>query len=142
MKKKLFLLSTLVIVSINMLAQTANKDHYLGYDNQHLLCQNNSSEERLEYISLTVGYNGEWAFIFYPNGNFSSREWYGYNGRYDTRYMKDITTSNGTYYITRVNGHRRVYFKFKNGKEKTGTLTYDGNGAKLTYNNYVLREIQ
>ncbi len=104
-----------------------------------------SSDEEVEYldnISVTFGVHGEWSFVLYSDGTFKSRDWYGYHGHYDTKYMKDITISSGTYYITQEGDARIVHFRFRNGKEKNGFLYYYNRGAELSYDRIRHKEIE
>lgn len=134
MKTKFLCLIVLTTLNLCAYAQSAYVVPNFTRENPDDLYRKSSSDERLDNISATFGISGEWSFILYSNGTFESREWYGYNGRYDTRYMKDITTSSGTYYITmNENGARIVHFRFRNGKEKNGFLRYKNRGAELSF---------
>lgn len=147
MKKKLLLcLIAITLLNANIYAQFGSAyvvPNFTHENPNELYEKNNDSEERLANISATFGVDGEWSFVLYSDGTFESRDWYGYNGHYDTRYMKDITTSSGTYYITRnENGSRIVHFRFRNGREKNGFLRYKNRGAELSYSNITHSEIQ
>ena len=142
MKNKLLSLLVIAFFECNIYAQSAYVVPNFTHENPNDLYKNSSSDERLENISATFGISGEWSVVLYSNGTFESRDWYGYHGHYDTNYMKDITTSSGTYYITRnENGARIAHFRFRNGKEKNGFLRYNNRGAELSYAGMTHREI-
>ncbi len=109
------------------------------YSNSGGIYKSNDSEPtktRIPNITVTFGLNGEWTFSFSSNGTFRSREWIGYHGRFDTQYMKNISTYSGTYYITEdSSGFKTIYLRYGNGNEKTAILSYNiGNArAKLSF---------
>lgn len=100
-------------------------------------------ETRIPNISVTFGINGEWAFSFSSNGTFSSREWYGYHGLFDTRYIKEMSNYSGTYYITEKSnsGRKTIHLRYSNGKQKKATLRYKSTRAELYYESMTLDQM-
>lgn len=85
------------------------------------------SEKKLPNISVTVGNsNGIWTYRFYSSGSFEKHEFttntYG-------RMIEDKGVKSGTYYITEdESGYKRVYLRYSNGAEQTGSLRYKYSG--------------
>ena len=144
MKPRFLCLIALTMLNLDLIAQSAYVVPNIIPGSPKDYQETSSSDERFDNISATFGLDGEWSFILYSDGTFRSRDWYGYHGHFDTNFMRDITTSSGTYYITRnEHGERIVHFRFRNGKEKTGSIRYTHHGeAKLSYAGKTHSEIQ
>lgn len=120
---------------------SSNSSYNSGNGGSNYQTSYQPTEEREPNISATYGFNGEWSFVFYSNGTFKSRVWYGKHGEYDTQYMKDIRDLGvGTYYIIRRQldasyAQHIVHLRFSNGREATGRLKYvkGASGSSFEY---------
>jgi hypothetical protein len=102
----------------------------------------NSEGERVGNISAEFGLGEDWTFVFYYDGSFESREWYG-PGQKWARPMRRIVEYEGTYYITKdQKGKKTIHLQYSNGKERDVCLRYEGNRAIVSYDNKAHKEIQ
>ena len=102
----------------------------------------NSTGERVGNISAEFGFGEDWTFVFYYDGTFESREWYG-PGQKWAKPMQKVVEYEGAYNITKdQDGKKVIHLLYSNGKERDVYLRYEGNRAIISYDNKAHKEIQ
>lgn len=86
--------------------------------------------QKLQNISATFGWAGNWVFKFTSYGTFSHHK---FTANYYNRIIEDHGVVGGTYYIVKdSNGVKRVYLRYENGLEKSGILRYGSTTVEFS----------
>lgn len=138
--KKAILLTLLCIVSLCAFSQSYVIPNFTN--EKPGSNSNNTQGVRVSNISAEFGLGDDWTFVFFHDGTFESREWYG-PGQKWARPMQKIVEYEGTYYITKdQNGKKTIHLQYSNGKEREVGLRYEGNRAIISYDDKAHKEIR